>query len=90
MVVTDWYMPPTSRYYKKGVFKPDADAPILGDMVPNHAAVLLGWGTTKENENYWILRNSFGTDFGQKGDMLVERGSFGIGLSTAGFDVEYA
>lgn len=47
MVVTDWYQPPTARYYRKGVFKPEADSAILGDMVPNHAAVLLGWGTTK-------------------------------------------
>ena len=47
MIVTDWFMPPSSRYYKKGVFKPDADTNFSGDMVPNHAAVLLGWGTTE-------------------------------------------
>ena len=76
MVVTDWYQPPSARYYKKGVFKPDSETGSMGDIVPNHAAVLLGWGTTKNKENYWILRNSFGNEFGDKGDMLVERGQF--------------
>lgn len=61
----------------------------LGSIVPNHAAVLIGWGQEKDTK-YWILRNSFGREWGDKGDMQVERGSFGIGLSIAGFEVEMA
>jgi len=91
-IVVDWYQPPSARAYSSGVFKGDGGgAGFSSSIVPNHASVLLGWGESEANqdEKYWILRNSFGPDFGMKGDMLVETGSFGIGGSISGFDVDF-
>lgn len=39
-----------------------------------HAVLLVGYGETDQGEKYWILRNSWGTKFGLKGDFLVARG----------------
>ena len=98
MVVTDWYQPPYAKTYKSGVFKKDSRddfQSLAGDLVPNHASVLTGWGVLKnpksgEEEKYWVLRNSFGEDFGDKGHILVERGSnsFQVESSIASFEPE--
>lgn len=93
MVVVDWYQPPYAHSYKRGVFREDpAEGPLnlaQGGNVPNHASVLLGWGTSANSEKYWILRNTFGPEWGENGDMRLERGAFGVGLSISGFDVEF-
>ena len=68
----------------------DAGPSGAGGAVPNHASILLGWGRTEADEKYWILRNSFGSEFGMKGDMLIETGAFGIGGTISGFEVEFA
>jgi len=93
--VVDWYSPPYAKTYKKGIFGQEGSDDSLslmqqsGEVVPNHASVLLGWGEDK-GQKYWILRNSFGEDFGMGGHMLIERGknSFAIEQTIAGFDVE--
>ena len=40
----------------------------------NHAVNLVGWG-----EGYWIMRNSWGTSFGEQGFMRIKFGANGIG-----------
>lgn len=65
-VVVDWYQPPYAQTYKSGVFKkaPNDDQhkhEKNGEILPNHASVLIGWGE-EEGGKYWILRNSFGED----------------------------
>ncbi|KAJ9559582.1 hypothetical protein OSB04_004742 [Centaurea solstitialis] len=41
---------------------------------PNlHAINLVGWGTTPEGCKYWILKNSWGQDWGEKGYMRIAR-----------------
>ena len=35
---------------------------------------VVGYGTTKYGEKYWELRNSFGSTWGNKGNMRLARG----------------
>lgn len=51
--------------YHSGVF----DGCNLNNFSNNHVATLIG--VTK---NYWIIRNSWGTDWGEKGYMRLKRG----------------
>lgn len=37
----------------------------------NHAVSLVGWGRDETKGDYWILRNSWGTDWGESGYMKI-------------------
>ena len=39
----------------------------------NHAVVTVGWGT-ENNVPYWLIKNSWGTGYGDKGYIKVKRG----------------
>jgi hypothetical protein len=43
---------------------------------PNHAIVLVGWGDT-----YWILKNSWGTGWGESGYMRITFGCSNVGYA---------
>ena len=61
-------------YYQGGIFSLDD---YCGEEV-NHAVVLVGWNDT---DNTWIMRNSWGTDWGESGYMRITRGTSNIGYS---------
>jgi len=47
----------------------------------DHCVQIVGWGTTSDNIPYWIIRNSWGTDWGINGYVWVERGLDECGVS---------
>ena len=56
----------------------------------NHSVVVVGWGQDDEENKYWIVRNSYGTKWGQHGDFFIRRGQDDLGFESeqVAFDVE--
>jgi len=57
--------------YQSGVYVKSKTASLLG----GHAIKILGWGTDqKSGLDYWIVANSWGTNWGMNGYFYIERG----------------
>uniref|UniRef100_A0A3B4XES4 Cathepsin K-like n=1 Tax=Seriola lalandi dorsalis TaxID=1841481 RepID=A0A3B4XES4_SERLL len=55
--------------YKSGVYyNPENKKDLL-----DHAMLLVGYGETAEGVKYWILKNSYGTDWGEEGYIRIAR-----------------
>jgi len=63
--------------YSGGVF--ETDEASYCPFGPNHAVVLVGWDDSQGTEGVWILRNSWGSDWGEGGYMRI-----GYGVSLVG------
>lgn len=57
-------------YYSGGIF---TDVNNFCNDWPNHAILLTGFGT-EDGIDYWILKNSWGTDWGENGFFRIQRG----------------
>jgi len=56
----------------------------------NHSVIIVGWGVDETDQKYWIVRNSYGSNWGQNGDFLVRRGKDDLGIESeqVGFEAE--
>ena len=64
------YVNSTFQNYSGGIYN------SCTNSSPNHAVVLVGWGST-----YWIMRNSWGTGWGESGYMRITFGCSNIGYA---------
>ncbi|KAE8911891.1 hypothetical protein PF005_g5927 [Phytophthora fragariae] len=72
IVVSMYSLTPEFKQYKGGYILRDT-AKYPGTT---HVVNLVGWGTdTNTATKYWIVRNSIGTHWGDRGYFLVERGA---------------
>nr|GEV05841.1 peptidase C1A [Tanacetum cinerariifolium] len=55
--------------YKSGVYTGQCGHTNIG-----HGVAIVGYGETPEGVKYWIIKNSWGAEWGEKGYMLLERG----------------
>lgn len=61
------------KLYSGGIY--DAKDCLSDGKEVNHAVVVAGFGQTEAGEKYWIVRNTWGTMWGEDGNMRVARGS---------------
>ena len=61
------------NYMKSGVFTGPCG------IEPNHVVTAVGYGTSEDGIKYWIMKNSWGTGWGEDGYMriLKDNGSSG-------------
>lgn len=77
------YASPWGRY-SSGVFD---GCPYDGDIALNHAIVLVGYGTDAAEGDYWLVRNSWGTGWGEDGFIRLKRESTAVcGVNSSPMD----
>jgi C1A family cysteine protease len=74
---------PSLQAYKSGIF--DENAEVTGPRDINHAITIVGWD---DNKKAYLVKNSWGTRWGEKGYIWVEYGSNNIGYGAAWVIVE--
>ncbi|EFX88652.1 hypothetical protein DAPPUDRAFT_304724 [Daphnia pulex] len=58
-------------FYSSGIFS----SPTCSNTTTNHAVVIVGYGKdTKTRKDFWIVRNSWGPEWGEGGYINLERG----------------
>ncbi|KAK8300259.1 hypothetical protein V6Z11_D05G371600 [Gossypium hirsutum] len=55
------------RFYSGGVFTGDCGNAL------SHAVTVVGYGTSEEGLNYWLVKNSWGETWGEKGYIRIQR-----------------
>jgi cathepsin B len=58
--------------YKKGIYRRETNINLGG-----HVVTVIGWGQ-EEGVNYWLVKNLWGLDWGEKGYFRIEFGQCGI------------
>ncbi|XP_059654089.1 cathepsin B-like protease 2 [Cornus florida] len=62
-------------HYKSGVYRH-----MAGDVMGGHAVKLIGWGTTDDGEDYWLLANQWNRRWGDDGYFMIRRGTNECGI----------
>ncbi|PWA75033.1 Cysteine peptidase, asparagine active site-containing protein [Artemisia annua] len=55
------------RFYSSGV-----SSGTCGTQL-NHAVTVVGYGTTDDGMKYWLVKNSWGADWGEEGYFKIQR-----------------
>lgn len=59
------------RHYSGGIY--DASDCLSDGKEVNHAVVIVGFGETDAGDKYWVVRNTWGTMWGENGYMRITR-----------------
>ncbi|XP_043709901.1 cathepsin B-like protease 3 isoform X2 [Telopea speciosissima] len=62
-------------HYRSGVYKH-----VTGDVMGGHAVKLIGWGTSEDGEDYWLLANQWNRSWGDDGYFMIRRGTNECGI----------
>lgn len=70
--------------YVSGVY--DATSAQCNPKNLNHLVVIVGYGRdAASGKNYWLVKNSYGTSWGENGYMRIKRGSNVCGIESNTF-----
>ncbi|CEM08677.1 unnamed protein product [Vitrella brassicaformis CCMP3155] len=77
---------PDFMYYHEGVFSEGGEVQHTDWIKVDHAVLLVGWGLEKGANplRYWLVQNSWGTNWGLNGYFKIERGRNIIGIESDG------
>lgn len=75
-----WSLPqvyPDFMHYREGIYHHTGlGEPFNPFELTNHAVLLVGYGRChKTGQKYWIVKNSWGTGWGEDGYFRIRRGS---------------
>lgn len=71
------------KFYAGGIYEdPNCGKSEVG---MNHAVVITGYGTSKNGKDFWIVKNSWGNWWGEKGFGKIIRGQRAIGIGMQSF-----
>ncbi|KAF4378700.1 hypothetical protein F8388_006151 [Cannabis sativa] len=56
------------QFYSEGVYSGECSIQL------NHGVAVVGYGATLDGTKYWIVKNSWGAEWGEKGYIRMERG----------------
>jgi hypothetical protein len=72
------FLPGVHTVYAHSDSFEDYTGGVITDATPypgiTHVVALVGWGTDSDGLDYWAVRNSFGTYWGEQGFYRVQRG----------------
>jgi len=74
-VVASFSVPASFDYYTSGVYE---DTPSMGELINSwHSVLILGWDnhSSDSEEPSWIVKNSWGTEWGDDGFFEIQRDS---------------
>ena len=80
--------------YKSGIYHHnyDLEDSQYGKFAPfeltNHAVLVVGWGTSDMGDKYWIVKNSWGPEWGQDGFFWIKRGNDECGMESMAVEAD--
>ncbi|CAG5133725.1 unnamed protein product, partial [Candidula unifasciata] len=69
------------QIYASGIYSD----PSCSSTNVDHVVQIVGYGTTSEGQDYWILKNSWGEGWGEQGYMRIIRGKNMCGIASGVF-----
>jgi Papain family cysteine protease len=77
------------QFYKNGIFtNTDDDCKLNDEASLNHAVLGVGYGTHK-GKDFWIINNSWSTQWGENGYIRLAREAQGGGVCSVVLEVSY-
>ena len=80
---------PDFQHYKSGVYHHESE--LFDGFNPweitNHVVLVVGYGSD-DGQDYWIVKNSWGSSWGEDGFFRIRRGNDECGIESLAVDID--